>query len=186
VKPAIHHLAGDRSLAEQTVGHGQPPQAIEAKRHQRRGHAAGKPRDVGKGSGGALRRHVVERLTRADSQPRDSVTAAAADQELRPAPVVHHERHLAQVEALDELAQDLDDAAHRQVSARAHRLAVGAEGQGRQHAAVVPAEICDHVAPLRAVHDQAVDEHHHRSRTAGVLVLDLARRQLHPGHYWLL
>jgi hypothetical protein len=126
--------------------------------------------------------HVVEGLARAQQEARDTLIVGTADQQLCSAPVVHREGHLTQLKALDELTHDLSDTPHREVGVRAHGVAMRAQRQGRQHAAIVRAQVLDDVAPQRAIHDEPVQQHDHRSAAAGVLVLDRARRQLYFAH----
>ena len=174
-EPAVHDLARDGLSAERAIGDGQSPQGVEAEREDDRGDAAGQAHDVGQRLGGALRRDVVEGLTGTDHEARDARLVAAADEQLRATPVTHRERDLVQVQALDQLAEELGDATHREIGVGAHRLAVGAERQRRQYAAVVGAQVGDDVAPLGAVHEEAVREHDRRAGAAGVLVLDRSR-----------
>ena len=75
----------------------------------------------------------------------------------------------------DELAEDLRHSPHRQVGVGVHRMAMGADWQGGQHAAVVAAQVSYHVPPQRAIHDQPVHEQDHRTGPARVLVLDRSR-----------
>jgi hypothetical protein len=108
---------------------------------------------------------------------------ASADQQLPAAPVVHRERHVAQLERLEQLADRLGDPPHRKVCVRAHRPAMSAERKGRQHASVVGAQILDNMPPQRPVHDQPMKEHYHWELAAGVFVVDHPARELYCRHH---
>jgi len=99
-----------------------------------------------------------------------------------PPQVVDRERRVAQVEPLDELAEQSRDPGHREVGVRVHRMPMRAQRQRGEEAAVVCAQVRDDVAPQRAVHHQAVREHDRGPVAAGVLVVDGAGRQLEFGH----
>ena len=77
-----------------------------------------------------------------------------------------------QVEALEQLRDEPRDAAERQVGVLGGAVAVSAEGQGGDDAAVVAGEVGDDVVVQRGVHEQPVHEDDHGARAAGVLVVD--------------
>lgn len=114
-------------------------------------------------------------------RPGDAPAVWDAEQE-RPAPVVRRDRDVVQLEPLHQLAEQVRDAAHREVGVRPHRPAVGAERQRGEDAAVLAPQLGDHAAPERAGHHQAVAEDDRRAVASGVLVLDGARRQLQLWH----
>ena len=107
--------------------------------------------------------HVVERLARAQREARDALVVAAADEQLRAAPVIHHERDSLSSSASRNSPSSSAIPAHRQVGVGAHRVAVATQRQRRRYATAPSTQPVDHVAPQRAVHHQPVAHHHDRS-----------------------
>lgn len=89
-------------------------------------HLRGEPHGATRKPG----RVVVERFAGGKDQTRDPLAAHLRDEQVRPAPVVLHQGHGAQVEALKELRHEVRKPAHRKVGAGAHRVAMPAQRQG--------------------------------------------------------
>jgi hypothetical protein len=151
-------------------------------RARRRVQAAGQLRHQPHGAPREPRRVVVERLTGGEHQACDAL-GPLTGQDLREPHVALHERHVAQVEPLEELRDQAGVTAQGQVRIGMHGVAMRAQGQGRDHAAVVVAQLADDVAPERSVHGQAVEQDQHGPVAAGVLVVDGSRRQLDLWHH---
>src|SRR6266536_4866797 len=66
--------------------------------------------------------------------------------------------------ALQEVSQDASHPAQREIGVGPHRVAVRAEWARGKNAAVVGTKIGDDVAPLSAIHQQAVREGNDRAR----------------------
>jgi hypothetical protein len=66
--------------------------------------------------------------------------------------VVLHQRHVGQVEPLEQLAHHAPEALEAQVGIAPHRPPVRAQWQRRHDAAVLVAELGDERVPHRAVH----------------------------------
>ena len=96
--------------------------------------------------------------------------------------VVLHERHVVEVEALEQLGDHACKAGQREVGIAAHGAPVGAQRQGGHDAAVVAAQLRHHGVPHRAAHRQAAEQDEHGARPAAVLVVDDSRAQLQLRH----
>jgi hypothetical protein len=124
-------------------------------------------------------REVVERVAGGQHGPLDAGGALADEQlDQGAAGVVADHGDVVQVQALEELRDQPRHPGQRTVGVGPHRGGVGAQRQRRHHAAMVDAEVSDHRVPQRSVHQQPVQQHHHRPVAAGVLVLDRPGRQL--------
>lgn len=128
------------------------------------------------------RRVVVERLAGAEHETGHPLGPSLGDQELRATPVVAHEGHVAEVEALEELGDEGDQRADGEVGVRAHGRAVAAERQRGDDAPGGAAQGGHHVAPEGLVHRHTVQEDDDGAVAPGVLVLDDPRAQLDLGH----
>src|SRR3954454_13657720 len=82
---------------------------------------------------------------------------------------------------LEELHDNLRLSGQREVCVCTHGPTVASEWQRRRNHAVVAPQIADHVAPQRAVHQQAVQQHDWWPRAA-LLVLERTRAELDVGH----
>ena len=132
---------------------------------------------------GEARGEVVERVAGGENDPADA-GGAVADEQLdeSAAGVVADEGHVAQVEALEKLADEPRDPAQRQVCVGVHRVAVCPQWQRRCHAPVIDGEVGDHVVPEGGVHQEPVQQHERRAVAAGVLVVDRPRGQFDLVH----
>jgi len=109
----------------------------DPKELQEQPHTTGHRGDTADRLGGAGR-HVVERLARDQREPCHPLVPGKAfsEQELGTAPVVDHERDLAQVEPAEELPEQAGHPELGEIGVRPHWYAVTAERQRGQHAAV--------------------------------------------------
>ena len=92
--------------------------------------------------------------------------------DLRPAPVVRDERDLVQIEAFDELGEQLGETVQREIGVGIHRTPVAPERQHRDHAPMSREQPRHNVTPERRVHQQPADEHDDRAVAAAVFVFD--------------
>ena len=102
--------------------------------------------------------------------------------QLRSAPVDRHEDHVVEVEALDELREEIGERVQRQVGVGIHRAAMAAEREHRYDAPAARRDALHHLVPQGGVHDETAGEHDDASGAAGVFVIDRSARQLHRLH----
>jgi hypothetical protein len=102
----------------------------------------------------------------------------AGDEHLRhrPARVVADDRHVLQVEGLEEAGDDRRDPIRRQVGIRVHRDLLRSDRPVGGDAATAVGEAVDDAAPEAPVDQVAVDEDH-RFTLAGLAVADRPRGQ---------
>jgi hypothetical protein len=111
--------------------------------------------------------------TRADPPlPLARLRARGELNDLRPAPVVPDQGNSAQVQLLQELRHQPDHPAEREVGVGFHQTAMSAKRQRGYHAAVIVAQLGDHVAPQRAVHGDPVEQDEHGAVPTRVLIHD--------------
>ena len=111
-----------------------------------------------------------------------ALVGPVGQQELRPAPVVEDERHVREVQRLQQLPhQSRHTAVRHQVRPR-HRTAMTAQRQCRRDAPDVRGHPRDHAVPEAARHGDPVQEHQDRAVAARVGILDLTGRQARCGH----
>src|SRR5215216_3650234 len=146
-EPRVHDLVRDRALAHPAPRERQAPQGAQPERLEGGVDPAWHLRCEPCRFSRETRRVVVEGLARDEHESSDPLRASLGDEQLRPAPVVAHERHVAEVQALQELGHQPDHRAKREVGVGAHRPAMPTERQGRQDASVVRAQAGDDVAP---------------------------------------
>jgi hypothetical protein len=166
------YVVGDGALAHPAEGERQPPQRAKTKRLRHRVEPAGQLCGEPHRAPGKPGWDVVERLAGRDDESPDSPPGSSGGEQQQRALVVADEGHVTQVETLQQLLDEPDDPARREVGVRAHRAAMPSQRQGRHDAAVVVAKLTHHVPPQRGVHDQPVQQDDDGPAAARVLVLD--------------
>ena len=130
-------------------------------------------------------REGVEGVAVGQHQPADARGVLVEEQLAdRATGVVAHEHHVAQVQSLEERRDDAREASRREVGARTHRGAVGAERPGRRQAVEAAlGQPLRHVGPQGVVDQEPVDEHDDRPVSrSGLAVGDQPGRQVDGCH----
>jgi len=179
--PAPDQVVGQRAashLAEQRRQPAQPadPQ-LAGRQPQATGQQCGQLRHLPR----QARWEVVERLTGQDHLARHPPVPAGGGEEQPTAPVRVHERHLREVEGVEQVGEQRDLAAQGQVGAGVHRAPVRPQGQDGAEVAEARRQQRQHAVPERVVHEQPVQQHDRRPRP-GLVVLDLPGRHGHGLH----
>ena len=181
-EPSVHDLGRHRPLGHPAPGHRESAHGLQAEHVEGQHQAAWQPGGGDKVAARQAGRVVVESLAGGDDEPGDASRAAVGDKALCAAPVVEHQRGIAQFKPFENFVHQPGDAEDRQIGARVHRPAVAAERKGGDYAAEVVPEPGDDMAPERTVHGDAVQQDNHGAVTAGVLVVDGPRRESQLGH----
>jgi AAT family amino acid transporter/GABA permease len=184
-EPDVRDLARHRPLGQPAEAAGRPPRRrhrAEQPQRRRQAEPARDPAERDHGAAGKSRRVVVEGLTGDQAEPGHPVHLPLGGHHLGAAPVVEDQGDVAQVEPLQELADQPGESGHREVGVGVHRPPVRAERQRGQHAAVVAAEFGDDLPPGRAVHEESVQQDQNRPASSGVLIFDGTGREFDLRH----
>jgi hypothetical protein len=127
--PAADEVVGKRSTCHLTEQQRQPAQPADPQLPRRQPQAAGNrdrernhlPRQAGW--------EVFEGLARQDDLTCHALVAAVRGEEQSSAPVGVHERHVLEVERIEQVSDEADLAGQGQVGVGTHRAAVRAQGQ---------------------------------------------------------
>jgi hypothetical protein len=167
----------DRAVREPAEGEREPSQRPEPQRAERDRNGA---RHLRRGQRDPEQAgwEVLERVARREHDRPDPVgPARGGDLRERAAGVVADQGHVAEVERLERVDDQVRQRGRPQVGALRHRLDVRAERQVERHA-LEAIEPWDDLAPQVRVHEHAVDEHHHGPLTGHVGAHAAAAAQL--------
>ena len=161
----LHHLAEEERHPPQPADPQLPGPEDETARHP-----AGDVEHPAGQSGW----EVVERLAGQDDHPPHPLVQALRGEEKAPAPVGVDQRHVGQIQRLEELRQQPGEPAEGQVGGLRHRQSVSTERKLRAEVAEPRGQKRQHPVPQGGGHQRPVEQHDRRT-AALVLVLDRSR-----------